>query len=91
MINANKARHPDMCGVQGIEEEFSDMHLATAGTRAGLVALQLHCSVPGIPLAALEAAIRRALPARLKLLDSIEAAGKPVRPPVQRGALYAAQ
>ena len=60
------------------------MHLATAGTRAGLVALQLHCSVPGIPLAALEAAIRRALPARLRLLDSIEAAGKPVRPPVQR-------
>lgn len=52
------------------------MHLSTAGTTTGLVALQLECSIPGVPPELLAAGLARAKAARLKLLGAQTPSGK---------------
>ena len=64
--------------LQGLEEEHGDMHIAIAGTRAGLTAMQLDCSVQGVPLKAVEAAILAARNPRMQILDRMEQAAAQV-------------
>ncbi len=60
--------------IQGLEDHFGDMDFKVAGTRDGVTALQMDNKAGGITRAILEQALSQARAARMRILDSMEAA-----------------
>lgn len=55
--------------IQGVEDFFGHMDFKVAGTSQGLTALQLDVKLPGLPLAVLKEALKKARQARLEILE----------------------
>jgi polyribonucleotide nucleotidyltransferase len=58
--------------IQGVEDALGDMDFKVAGTRAGIVALQMDMKVKGVGSDVLRQALEQARQARLTILDKIE-------------------
>jgi len=72
--------------IQGPEDEYGDMDFKVAGTRAGVTAIQLDVKVNGVPVSILAEALTQAQDARMKILDTIEAAIPAPRPDISANA-----
>jgi polyribonucleotide nucleotidyltransferase len=60
--------------LQDLEDGDGGMDFKVAGTRTGITAIQMDTKTHGIPLATVKETLEKAHTARLKILDSIEAA-----------------
>jgi polyribonucleotide nucleotidyltransferase len=58
--------------IQGVEDALGDMDFKVAGTRAGIVALQMDMKVKGVGSEVLRQALAQAREARLTILDKME-------------------
>ncbi len=56
----------------GSEDHFGDMDFKLCGTRKGVTGFQLDLKLPGIPIAILQEAVRRAQASRIKILTYME-------------------
>ena len=64
--------------IQGIEDFLGDMDFKVAGTSKGITALQMDMKITGLPISIIADAIKKALPARLHILEKMqEAIDKP--------------
>ena len=59
--------------IQGMEDHLGDMDFKVAGTRDGIVALQMDIKIKGVTKEILEKALAQAKKARMEILDKIEA------------------
>ena len=66
--------------IQGLEDHFGDMDFKVAGTRQGIIALQMDIKISGITPAILEEALAQAKVARFEILDVIESTIAEPRP-----------
>ncbi len=71
MENANT--YAVLTDIQGPEDHHGDMDFKVAGTRDGITAIQMDVKVDGIPLHIFKDAFEKALSARLRILDVMEA------------------
>lgn len=60
--------------IQGLEDFLGDMDFKVAGTDTGITALQMDMKVAGLPLETIAQAIHQARPARLHILEQMQAA-----------------
>ncbi len=60
--------------IQGIEDFLGDMDFKVAGTDKGITALQMDMKITGLPLSIVSDAIKKARPARLHILEKMQAA-----------------
>ena len=72
--------------IQGMEDHLGDMDFKVAGTRNGIVALQMDIKIKGVTKEILEKALAQAKKARMEILDKIEETIKEPRPEVSRYA-----
>ena len=72
--------------IQGMEDHLGDMDFKVAGTRNGIVALQMDIKIKGVSKEILEKALAQAKKARMQILDKIEETIKEPRPEVSRYA-----
>ena len=68
--------------IQGMEDHLGDMDFKVAGTRDGIVALQMDIKIKGVTKEILEKALNQAKKARMEILDKIEETIKEPRPEV---------
>ena len=61
-----------MTDIQGPEDHHGDMDFKVAGTRQGVTAIQLDVKVEGVPIKILGEAMKKAMNARIIILDKIE-------------------
>ena len=60
--------------IQGIEDFLGDMDFKVAGTDKGITALQMDMKITGLPVSIISDAIKKARPARLHILEKMQAA-----------------
>ena len=60
--------------IQGIEDFLGDMDFKVAGTEKGITALQMDMKISGLPVSTIAEAIKKAKPARLHILEKMQAA-----------------
>ena len=72
--------------IQGMEDHLGDMDFKVAGTRNGIVALQMDIKIKGVTKEILEKALAQAKKARMEILDKIEETIKEPRPEVSQYA-----
>jgi polyribonucleotide nucleotidyltransferase len=65
-------RHQMLTDIIGSEDHFGDMDFKLCGTRKGVTGFQLDLKLPGIPVAWLQEAVRRATAARSNILDFMQ-------------------
>ena len=58
--------------IQGMEDHLGDMDFKVAGTRNGIVALQMDIKIKGVTKEILEKALHQAKSARMEILDKME-------------------
>ena len=58
--------------IQGVEDALGDMDFKVAGTRKGIVALQMDMKISGVSSDILRQSLEQARQARMKILDKIE-------------------
>ena len=72
--------------IQGMEDHLGDMDFKVAGTREGIVALQMDIKIKGVTKEILKEALEQAKKARMEILDKIESTIKEPRPEVSQYA-----
>ncbi|MFH1283717.1 MAG: polyribonucleotide nucleotidyltransferase [bacterium] len=72
-------RYKILTDIMGMEDHFGDMDLKAAGTKNGLTALQMDIKVAGIPIKIIQETLEKAKDARLRILDTMNAALKTPR------------
>ncbi len=60
--------------IQGIEDFLGDMDFKVAGTEKGITALQMDMKITGLSVSVISDAIKKARPARLHILEKMQAA-----------------
>ena len=60
--------------IQGIEDFLGDMDFKVAGTEKGITALQMDMKITGLPVKVISDAIKKARPARIHILEKMQAA-----------------
>ncbi len=65
--------HKILTDIQGPEDHYGDMDLKVAGTREGIIAMQMDVKIKGISKEILAQALAKAKTCRLKILDTMEA------------------
>lgn len=81
--NDNMSRYLTLLDIIGSEDYFGDMDFKLCGTETGVTGYQLDLKLPGIPLAILEEAIRKAQSGRkdvLKVMATAISEAKPLSP-----------
>jgi len=68
-----KGSHVILSDIAGIEDHHGDMDFKVAGTREGIVAIQLDLKIDGIDFTIIEEALERARVGRMKVLDLMTA------------------
>ena len=66
--------------ILGAEDHYGDMDYKVAGTRDGITGIQLDLKLPGVPWSLLREATVRAIDARMKILDAMDAVIDKPRP-----------
>lgn len=69
-----KENYKILTDIQGPEDHYGDMDLKVAGTRDGIVALQMDVKIEGVTVPMLVAAMESAKKARFEILDVMERA-----------------
>ncbi len=67
-----KGNYKILTDIQGPEDHYGDMDFKVAGTRKGIIALQMDVKIKGINQDILKDALNQAKKARLEILDSME-------------------
>jgi len=70
---AQGAAYTILTDIQGMEDHLGDMDFKVAGTRDGVVALQMDIKISGINRAVLQQALTQAQQGRMQILDVMEA------------------
>ncbi len=76
----DKDRYVVLSDIAGLEDHHGDMDFKVAGTRDGIVAIQLDLKIDGIDFKIIEEALERALKARMTVLDKMTAVIDKPRP-----------
>ncbi len=67
-----KGNYKILTDIQGPEDHYGDMDFKVAGTRKGIIAIQMDVKIKGINQDILKDALNQAKKARLEILDSME-------------------
>jgi len=67
-----KGQYKILTDIQGPEDHYGDMDFKVAGTRKGIIAIQMDVKIKGINQDILKDALKHAKLARLEILDSME-------------------
>ena len=59
--------------ILGAEDHYGDMDFKVAGTRSGLTAIQMDLKIPGLTLDIIREILTQSAPARMQILDAMEA------------------
>ncbi|MGE5279333.1 MAG: polyribonucleotide nucleotidyltransferase [Deltaproteobacteria bacterium] len=78
----DKDRHVVLSDIAGIEDHHGDMDFKVAGTRTGVVAIQLDLKIPGIGFNIIEETLERARHGRMHVLDKMAAVIDKPRPEI---------
>jgi polyribonucleotide nucleotidyltransferase len=73
-------RYKILTDILGAEDHYGDMDYKVAGTREGITGIQLDLKLPGVPWSLLREATVRAIDARMKILDRMDAVIDKPRP-----------
>ena len=72
--NGNISKHVVLTDIIGAEDHFGDMDFKVCGTRQGVTGFQLDLKIQGLPFDIAKEAVKQVTAARMKILDSMEAA-----------------
>ncbi len=78
----DKDRFVILSDIAGLEDHHGDMDFKVAGTREGIVAIQLDLKIGGIDFKIIEEVLERARQGRMKVLDKMAAAIDKPRPEI---------
>ncbi len=73
-------RHKILTDILGMEDHHGDMDFKVAGTREGLTAVQMDLKVPGLSIGLIGEILEQSTPARMHILDKMEATIPAPRP-----------
>ena len=71
-VTDEKGKYKILTDIQGPEDHYGDMDFKVAGTRKGIIAIQMDVKIKGINQDILKDALNQAKLARLEILDSME-------------------
>ena len=72
-IVVEDGKYKILTDILGIEDHHGDMDFKVAGTRDGLTAIQMDLKIPGLSLDVIREILRQSNPARMHILDRMEA------------------